>query len=462
MLQSLPIVEFLPPTGRITKQAYLEAIRKYIEIYSDRIHRVEVPRENPAGYKQVLDGYLPEFQLVPALRDVTEETKTAGNSLLSKILSIIISRVANQNPAFKQLQQTISQIGTLIDGTTPEEKLAEIKELENSLKRELEPWNVKLSIGVDPPDTRELLQLGAYIKLDDGIMTGVDEKGHGLQRYLLFALMRVWASEARRAIKENFGESRDRALIFAFEEPELFLHPQMCRATYESLKQISSVNQIMICTHSPHFIDMEDYLSIAMVRKPSLERGTVVQQVQKDFFEDERKKRFNLVRFFNPDRNEVFFARKVGLVEGPTEKAVLPLIARRLGVYDHSVSIINCETKFNITLFMEVLNAFQIPYVVVHDEDPIDPSLAPGDSKYSPEAFQKAKHTFEENDLIKQLCDPQRGKICMVVGKLENLLGVPRSQIDKFGKPLAAVQKYDNDDHEIPNDLDGLVRELYR
>jgi hypothetical protein len=50
----------------------------------------------------------------------------------------------------------------------------------------------------------------------------------------------------------------------------------------------------------------------------------------------------------------------------------------------------------------------------------------------------------------------------MVVGKLENLLGVPRSQIDKFGKPLAAVQKYDNDDHEIPNDLDGLVRELYR
>ena len=291
VISGLPIVEFLPESGRITKQMYKEAIEKYIGAHPD-IEYVEDRRVNPAGYKQVLDGYLPEFHLVPAVRDVTEETKTSGAALLSRLLNVIISRIARQNPAFQTLEKTVQEIKTLIEGKTPEEKLTEIRELEERLKQELGPWDVGLNIGVEAPDIERVFQLGTSITLDDGIKTGVSEKGHGLQRYLIFALIRVWAAEARRAQTEENREIRERSYIFAFEEPELFLHPQMCRATYESIKQISRTDQILVCTHSPYFIDMEDYQHIVIVRKTDLEAGTKVQRIERELFEDERKRRF--------------------------------------------------------------------------------------------------------------------------------------------------------------------------
>jgi len=460
VVSELPIAEFLPESGRITKQAYKEAIQKYIEV-DPNIEYTEERRVNPAGYKQVLDGYLPEFHLVPAVRDVTEETKTSGATLLSRLLNVVISRIARQNPAFQRLEGTVQEIKKLIEGKTPEEKLVEIRELEDRLKQELDPWDVGLSIGVEAPDIERVFQLGTSITLDDGIPTGVDEKGHGLQRYLIFALMRVWATEAKRAQTEEGGEIRERSYIFAFEEPELFLHPQMCRATYESLKQISRTDQILVCTHSPHFIDMEDYRSIVVVRKPNLEIGTQAQRIQEELFEGERKRRFNMVRFFNPDRNELFFARKVVLVEGATEKSTLPLLARHIDCFDHRVSIIDCGSKFNLTLYMKVLNAFRIPYLVIHDEDPIDPELKPGGAKHDSDRFRETKRTFEENQRIKDTVNPTIGKAREIAGKFEKLLDISKTQADELGKPFAAVEKYAKEDVKIPEDVKELVRVVY-
>lgn len=460
VVSELPIAEFLLGSSRITKQAYKEAIQNYIETHPN-IEYIEERRVNPAGYKQVLDGYLPEFHLVPAVRDVTEETKTSGATLLSRLLNVIVSRIARQNPAFQNLENTVQEIKTLIEGKTPEEKLVEIRELEDRLKQELGPWDVGLSIGVEAPDIERVFQLGTSITLDDGIPTGVDEKGHGLQRYLIFALMRVWAAEARRAQTEENMEIRERSHLFAFEEPELFLHPQMCSATYEALKQISRTDQSLVCTHSPHFIDMEDYRSIVMVRKPNLEIGTQVQRVLEELFDGERKRRFNMVRFFNPDRNELFFARKVVLVEGATEKSTLPLIARHIGCFDHRVSIIDCGSKFNLTLYMEVLNAFRIPYLVIHDEDPIDPELKPGGAKYDSDKFREAKQTFEESQRIKDTADSTIGGVRQIPGEFEKLLGISKTQADKLGKPFAAVEKYAQEGVGISEDVKELVITVY-
>ena len=462
VVSKLPISEFLPGSGRITKQNYKEAIKRYIQIHKDKIEWVQERRVNPAGYKQVLDGYLPEFHLVPAVRDVTDETKTSGATLLSRLLNVIIGRITKQNPAFTRLQESVQEIKSLIEGKTPDEKLAEIKEIEERLKQELSPWDVDLTIGVEAPDIERIFQLGTSITLDDGIPTGVDEKGHGLQRSLIFALMRVWAAEARRRQVPEAEEIRERSYIFAFEEPELFLHPQMCRATYESLKQISRTDQIFICTHSPHFIDMEDYKHIVVVNKPNLEIGTQVKRVQKELFEGEKKKRFNMIRFFNPDRNELFFARKVVLVEGATEKAILPLLGRRMGCFDHRVSIIDCGSKFNLTLFIEILNAFEIPYLVIHDEDPIDPELEPDRSKHDPDKLKEARRAFKENERIRNAYDPQIGMAKQIPGKFETLLEISRSQVEKLGKPLAAVGKYSDESVNIPKEVDELVREVYR
>jgi len=216
----------------------------------------------------------------------------------------------------------------------------------------------------------------------------------------------------------------------------------------------------LISTHSPHFIRMEDYRHIVIVKKPDLETGTIVQRVKEELFEGEKKKRFNMIRFFNPDRNELFFARKVVLVEGATEKVLLPLLAKRLDCFDHSVSIIDCGSKFNLTLYMEVLNAFGIPYLVIHDEDPVDPELGPGGSRHDPEKLREAKRVFEENQRIRQALDPSVGEVIMIQGEFEKLLGISRSKAERIGKPLAAVEKY-SEETTIPAELEKLVRKAY-
>lgn len=463
-IASLPISEFLPPSGKITKAIYKQAIEQYKEKYSDRIHYKTEHRKNPAGYKQVLDGYLPEFHLVPAIRDVTDETKTTtASSLLSKVLNVVVRRIARQNPAFQDLQQAVQKIKKLIEGENPEQKISEIRDLEQRLSKELALWDVKVDINVNAPDVERVFQLGTNVNLDDGFKTDISQKGHGLQRSLLFALMRVWAEEARKQQAEESGVVRERADIFAFEEPELFLHPQIARATYDALKQVSQIDQVLLCSHSPHCINLEDYKHIVIVRKKSMEEGSKCFRVSQDLFKEDldKKKRFNMIRFFNPDRNELFFARKVVLVEGPTEKASFPATARRIGCFDHRVSVIDCGSKFNLILYMTVLNAFKIPYLVIHDEDPVDPELEVGGSRHAPEKLRDAKKVYEENNNIKRTVDSDFGKIEIIKPEFENLLGISKTYAEKVGKPYAAIEIVEDETKVILDELCRLVKEAY-
>ena len=74
---------------------------------------------------------------------------------------------------------------------------------------------------------------------------------------------------------------------------------------------------------------------------------------------------------FDAARSELFLARAVVLVEGLTEKLVLPFVFSALG-YDvdrEAISIIECGGKPNIPLFARICKATGIPFVVVHDSD---------------------------------------------------------------------------------------------
>jgi predicted ATP-dependent endonuclease of OLD family len=74
---------------------------------------------------------------------------------------------------------------------------------------------------------------------------------------------------------------------------------------------------------------------------------------------------------FDAARSELFLARAVVLVEGLTEKLVLPFVFSALG-YDvdrAAISIIECGGKPNIPLFARICRATGIPFVVVHDSD---------------------------------------------------------------------------------------------
>jgi CRISPR-associated exonuclease Cas4 len=463
IVSTLPIGKFIPPTVRITKEIYKGAIKKYIECYGDGVEYLIEERKNPAGYKQVLDGYLPEFYLVPAVRDVSEEVKTSSGALLGKLIGLLSKKVISSNPKFRDLQRAISELSAIMEGETPEEKLQEIKDLESMLKKALSDWDVGVNIHIKSPNFLTLLQSGVHVELDDGLPTSIEEKGNGLQRSLIFALMRVWAEISHSDEKNLDSEIRERSIMFAFEEPELYLHPQIGRVTYQALKTLSSTYQILLCTHSAHFVNLEDYRDIVVIRKLNQTEGTSSYKTSGELFEDdyEQKQRFNMIQFFNPDRSEVFFAKRVALVEGATEKALFPLLARRLNMFDYRISIIDCGGKHNLTLYMKVLNAFKIPSITLYDEDPIPSDICPGAPNYEHEKYRTRKRLFELNAKIEQECDRTFSTTHMFPGELEDMAGISKSHADKVGKPYAAIEKYSDSITKIPQNLKDAVREIY-
>ncbi len=188
-----------------------------------------------------------------------------------------------------------------------------------------------------------------------------NRKSHGFYRHLF---LRFLCEIATHEEKNNFWEHS----ILLWEEPEFYLNPQEERACYEKLLEHSRLGlQIIVSTNSSRFIDLEQYQSICVFRKK--EEETRVYQYRGNLFSGDEVTEFNMNYWINPDRSELFFARKVILVEGQTDKIVLSYLAKKLGVYSYDTSIIECGSKSTIPQFIRLLNAFKIPYVVVYDKD---------------------------------------------------------------------------------------------
>jgi predicted ATP-dependent endonuclease of OLD family len=91
---------------------------------------------------------------------------------------------------------------------------------------------------------------------------------------------------------------------------------------------------------------------------------------------------FRVVSEFDAERGELFRGRSAILVEGRTEKLVLPFVFRALG-HDadrEAISIIECGGKSNIPLFVRICLATGVPYVALHDRD-----AAPGNEPIAAE-----------------------------------------------------------------------------
>jgi predicted ATP-dependent endonuclease of OLD family len=160
--------------------------------------------------------------------------------------------------------------------------------------------------------------------------------------------------------------------VILVEEPELFLRPHTQRYLYRRLRALAGGgNQVLYSTHAPAFLNVARLEELVLVRY-SARRGTHLVQ-PKPLKADEA---FRVVSEFDAERSELFLARPAILVEGRTEKLVLPSVFAALG-HDADraqISVVECGGKSNIPVFARICKACRIPFVVVHDRD-----AAPGE-----------------------------------------------------------------------------------
>lgn len=384
--ENTPLKEYLPVSGRLTKEMVKNAQQEYIKLNIETLEfHYKLESSNFLGVKSVAKGIFGEVYFIPAVKNASDEFKTTGTTIFNQLFSQIITKMSLENAHYKMAREQMQALTQILNknNNAGEENLNrpyEIKSLESSLEAELKKWNTTIDIEITPPNIEDVLKVNTNIWVDDGKRTDIGRKGHGLQRSMIFALIKSWAAFLRseRIEKDednidDFTKPKRRAsesTFFFFEEPELFLHPQAQKELYASLKELSKADyQVILCTHSSSFLDLEDYKSISIVNKVDSVVGTKIKQFTSELFEADEKTNFNLIYWLNPERSELFFATKVILVEGPTDKTIIPKLAKQLDVFRFDYSIIECGGKDNLKLYIKLLNNFNIPYIAVYDKD---------------------------------------------------------------------------------------------
>jgi len=433
---------FKTERATITQSSYKEGLKKYIQEKANEIEW-DAPyfsKTHFLGWKEVAESYLPYFFYVPAVKEASEETTYTSSNLFGRLLDAMLLKIPGEIPEFSKLKGILDTARNILNRPPKGEKdkrPSRIKDMEKSLLSILQesmPSTADVKIQVNVPDIRDIFRAGSRLIINDGIETTVESKGHGLQRAVIFALFRLYANILRETGSQQRPSSKP--FTFVIEEPELYLHPQSQRVMFQVLESLSETEQIIFCTHSPFFIDMSRYDSLIIVSKPDIYSGSQVFQVVEDIFDVNDKGYFRMLNEFDPERSEIFFAKKVVLVEGDCEKVAFPRIAKKMNkdLNARGISIIECGGKFNIGFFVKVLNAFKIPYVVVHDVDPVDDSLT-GDR------LRDARKLFEVNNTIQSILNASLGKIEPIDPDFEHVLGITRHQAEKLGKPYAAFRK---------------------
>lgn len=242
----------------------------------------------------------------------------------------------------------------------------------------------------------------------DGIESTTDYFGAGVFEMILFTTHLI---------------AHDNKLL-CIDEPELHLHPHAQKLLASFIKE-SDENQFIIITHSPFFIDLS--LPNNVVRVVQKDEQISLIYPPSNYWTPQELEKLN--QFLDADNLELFFARKVLLVEGPTETAAFPIFSKHISDFlKNGVSTIEVGGKKSFPLFIKLLKGFEIPYVVVLDKDANDP--------------KDGEFQVEIKNLVK---DAKR--VIILPGKFEDVVEKHQPELlkeaeEKIGKSKPRIGRY--------------------
>ena len=176
------------------------------------------------------------------------------------------------------------------------------------------------------------------------------------------------------------------------EEPEAHLHPHLQSLLLAHLaaeaNSESDPVQIITSSHSPILASQAPVDSIVAIhgaadktRAISLSTITVAEKPK-----DAEKLKKKLERFLDATRAELFFARRVLMVEGIAEALLIPVLARLAGgsLKESAVTVVNANgINFNAFLPLFGPEKLTVPIAIITDGDCTTTDSGPSDSALS-------------------------------------------------------------------------------
>jgi predicted ATP-dependent endonuclease of OLD family len=325
--------------------------------------------------------------------DIKEHATDGKQSVIGALMDLLIRKSLSENSELQKTQEEYSEkIKTLLEPykTGPLSKVS--KDITDILQKYYTELEASLSINEESISI-PLPIPKAELNIKEGDHSfNIESMGHGVQRATIISLLQYLAIHNHK----QSGESAPMNLVLGIEEPELYQHPSRQKQFFQVLKEltnggisgVSGTVQIIYATHSPYFVELTSVNNISKIYKspitglPSETKAhkttlnEIMQRVASAWgvSEDKVTEISNLAHIStcNPQVHEGFFARKVILVEGESDKAALETIATLSNKGDfvsRDISIISCGGKTLIDKPFAAFSSLNIPTIAIWDWD---------------------------------------------------------------------------------------------
>jgi len=441
------------------------------------------------GAKNISQAKLGKVIYIPEVSTTNDTLKLSGPSPFRDMVNFVFKKVVSLSPTFQSVNSTIDKFNSDFMAEASEDGIS-MNALKEEINGNLSSWGVDFGMRVNQLEPLEIVRsLFSYYLVDRGLGKEVDinSLGQGLQRHLIYTLIKLSSEYAERGESKKTDFSPDFTLLL-FEEPEAFLHPSQQVQLNISLNKLASVEsqQILISTHSPIFVskntdrlrsllsvkkqnamtnifqlraeDVKELLNennspfiefskILMDEKtePSLKSRIEKSNLGEKKYDIEMKLEEEALKYFmwlDAERTASFFAKHVIICEGATEKVAFDYLMNNwLSEYiEKHIYVLDSMGKFNIHRYMSLFGKLGITHSVLYDGD-------------SDKDIQKIV-----NGLIMSKKNKYTRRIWTFDSDFEDFLGIekpPRKDL----KPLNVLKKLK--DSQISNEKIAELRNMF-
>ena len=346
------------------------------------------------GAPNVANGKLRKktnLHFVPAVANVSEETSDSKRSPIINLLADIAKQTFENR---QEVKNFIEKTQAEFEGIVAPENFPQLGTISQNLTSTIQRYysDSRLLADWQSDEGVTFSYPRPVIKVEDGgFLSGLEHVGHGLQRAALFSVIEFLAQSTAQGNDEEFEEAQS-DIVLLIEEPEIYQHPHKqklisdaFRTVCEGFSAATGIRfQVVFATHSEKFVDIGNFHTARIVRKESVD-GNVRHNISamtlgacSEYFANllgrapmpDQAFRAKL-HIFSRELCEGFFAQKVILVEGVTDKAILEGVYKALGRDNISegIVIVSADGKTKMDKPFYIFKKLGIPTYAVFDSD---------------------------------------------------------------------------------------------
>jgi hypothetical protein len=393
MLERYPELEdFLTGGKESNKTEWPDAYDRFIKARPEGIEFTQCPGPPPSGIDADLKNLLPEAIFIPAVKEVSDVTKTTRSAELGQLLSQLSSEIQEEldeaiDQAMADVHKRLNIVSKEDTGELLDERHPGIRSIESRISGYVSETfqDVSVSLEFPNPESKVLFDNArVWIEEKDFDRFPVSDVGEGVKRILIFSLVRTLADLRQGSLQIGDSKETERdpstprqPLLILYEEADLFLHPGLQRILLRAFETLfNSGDQVIFTTHSPFMIQSSLLSTINLVTK-STEFGTRVLGFHKVLEERYPRTQNRLLLIQNV--SSYIFADRVLLVEGVSDRIVIKKLAPALSPdWDFErkgIPVLAVTGKGDLPIFRDFLEGLGIVPFVLTDVDAIKDTI---------------------------------------------------------------------------------------